>query len=265
MSRVICSHILCEGSAKDFASVKELVQHIRQSHAELITKGGGVKLPIPNRMDGILDLNYSPFEDDVIIMGRGGTGKSFLLRNLFLGHAKYPIWVWDFRWTYSDLSQLGFRVTHSLLELPYGRAVYQPERSDVETFDLFCQKADSWTNLVVAVEEAHLFTGKYSFKSAGFENLVKAGRPKGISLITITRRPQQLHNDILSDADHIFCFTLELPNDVLYVKKWIGAQVELLLAPEYRTVPQLKGLPQLTEHSFVYKAVKEGRTDMGRL
>lgn len=242
-----------------YATNRDFIAHLRTAHAELLTKNGGVRLP------NILDFHYRPFEEDVLIMGAGGTGKTYLLSNLFLQNATYPLWLWDFRWQYGSLARVGFHIAHFPYELPYGRAVLQPHSSDLDTFDAFCSRAESLTNLVVAIEEAHLFTTKFSFKSKGFERIIKAGRPKGISWVCITRRPQQLHNDILSDADHIFCFRLELPNDILYVSKWLGQEVQLHLDPKYRTVPQLKGQPQLPPHSFVYKSVPESRTDVGKL
>ena len=179
---------------------------------------------------------------------------------------KIPCWVWDARHQYSELSE-DFEIVHSIKELPYTKAILQPDSTDLETFDQFCKKALSWNNLVVVVEEAHLYSGKYKIKSKGFAEIVNAGRPLGISFIAITRRPQQIHNDILSDAEHIFCFDVELPTDVEYMTKWIGQEVQLFLAPEQRKIEGFGYGSQgrLAPHSFVYRNIKDGSTEIGRL
>lgn len=209
----------------------------------------------------MLHFRYSPFEDDVLLMGRGGTGKTHLLRKAILPSLKNVAWwLYDTRHQYGDVAE----ATHTIADLPYGQAVYQPYEASDTDFEAFCAKANTWSNLVVAVEEAHLFVGKYKIRSKSFEHIIKAGRPKGVTWIVITRRPQMLHNDILSDAEHIFCFELELPSDLLYVQKWIGEEVQLFLPPDRRMVEALRSQPVLPEHSFVYKRI-DAKAEVGRL
>lgn len=213
-----------------------------------------------------MTFHYRPFEDDVLLVGKGGSGKSYYLKHMILESCTYPLWLWDHRHQYGDLAAKGFTVTHGIEELPYGRAIYQPYNLSAESFDRFCAKADSWSNLVVAVEEAHLFTGKFKFYSESFGNIVRSGRPKGVTWIVISRRPQDVHNSILGDAEHIFCFEMELPSDVDYMRKWVGSEVELFVDSEDRPTPSMRnGQPRLPPHSFVHKDVNTGTVEIGRI
>jgi hypothetical protein len=213
-----------------------------------------------------LKIRYRPYEEDILISGKGGSGKTYLVLNGLMKAARYNCWVWDYRWQYDRLRYEGFLITHDLPSLPYGRAVYQPRDKSVSAFDAFCAKADSWNNLVIVIEEAHRYAGKYKIRSDSFAAIVNAGRPHGVTWICITRRPQQLHNDILADADHVFVFEHDLPGDIKYLQTWVGAEVQLLLPPEQRTVyGWFKDQPRLPEHSFVYKNLSTGEIQVGRL
>jgi hypothetical protein len=208
-----------------------------------------------------MKFSYDPLDEDVLIFGKGGTGKSHALQNLVLNSIKRePWWLFDGDWRDSVS---GARVVHNVKDLPYGQAILQPHDKSLATFDDFCKKADSWSNLVVAVEEAHLYTGKYKIKSPYFEKIIKAGRPKGISFVCISRRPQMIHNDILSDGDHIFCFAMELTSDYEYMEEWVGEKIWLLRAPEQRK--KLKNEPATKEHTGLYYNTRSGESSLFRL
>lgn len=212
-----------------------------------------------------MTFNYRPMEDDVLFVGKGGSGKSFYLKHMILEHCDYPLWLWDHRHQYTDLAQRGFAVSHDLRELPYGRAVYQPFNLSTDHFDEFCAKADTWSNLVVAVEETHLFVGKYKMPPH-FGSIVRSGRPKGVTWIVVTRRPQDCHNSILGDAEHIFCFEMELPNDIDFMKKWVGKEIELFRDSQDRQDPMMRnGSPRLPPHSFVHKDINTGEVEIGKI
>ena len=212
-----------------------------------------------------MQFNYDPLDEDIAIFGKGGSGKSHAMRELILKSIKRePYWLFDGDWRYVGRDGIAqVPIVHEVKDLPYGQAIFQPYDKSLVTFDDYCKKAFSWSNMVVAVEEAHLYTGKFKIKSPYFERVVKAGRPKGISFVIIARRPQMIHNDVLSDADHIFCFSMELTSDYEFMAKWIGDKVWLLRPPDQRK--KLRDQPAQPAHTGVYYETKTGRSELFRL
>jgi hypothetical protein len=196
-------------------------------------------------------FDYEPFEQDVLLVGMGGSGKSYCLNKLFVNALPVPFVAWDSQWT---LSNPEIETVHEVKDVPYGRSILQPYNKSSSTFDSLCEKIYSWQNIVLIVDEAHEHTGKFKFKSEYFGLIANAGRPKGISLVTATRRPQQLHNDLLSNVKHIFCFKIDIQGDIEYMEKWVGSIVERFLPdPRRRKSAWEKNEPTIPDYHAVYR------------
>ena len=100
------------------------------------------------------------------------------------------------------------------------------------------------------IDEAHMFVSKMRILKA-YNNLILSGRPRGISVISISSRPANLPNNALTNARHSFAFRLNLESDVKFLESWLGSQAWELLPPDQRK----KNLdaPQIEEHSFYYR------------
>jgi len=87
--------------------------------------------------------------------------------------------------------------------------------------------------LYLVLEEAHEFAPK---ERAGIANenmsvyfakkLATAGRSKGIRLILVTQRTQQLHNALLGSCDTVVAHRLTAPADQGPVKEWLKAHFD---------------------------------------
>ncbi len=216
------------------------------------------------------NFKYQPFEHDITMIGEGGTGKTYLAEKLLINQAlrNIPLAVWDpqdeFGTKHGKLD--GVEIVRSVEEVPYGRSICKPESKSPELFDKWCAKINSWTNIVCIVDEAHFFVGKFKIKSQNFREIILGGRPRGITYVAIGRRPADIHNSILSDAEHIFCFYMDLPTDVAYMAKWIGPQVWKFQPQENRptTLPEsIRNAPMLPPHWFLHKD-KLGNFDIAK-
>lgn len=226
-----------------------------------------------------VSISYDPWDQHAVVFGKSGTGKTFLLKNKLMrdiGRSHVAAcWVWDSQGQYADLAKYGFTVTRSLSDLPYGKVVVQPQSISDEDFNDVCERAFNIRNIVIVVEEAHFYVGKYTIRSKAFNEIVKGGRPRGVTYIAVTIRPQDVHNTVITQASHRFCFALEVPTDYDYLYRWFGPKTELLKPPlirdrrrlahipEVRRDPSLADLP-LPDHSFVYRD-PVGNVEVGRL
>jgi hypothetical protein len=204
-----------------------------------------------NKM-GFYDIfDYSVYDDDIVIVGGGGGGKTFLWLKLIIDpllKRGIKVKVWDHQWQ-AQRYLFNPPIVHSLAEIPYGGSVvYQPHDLSLPEFDRFVKVASREQNFVLAVDEASNFTSKNKISSPAWAHCIDSGRPVGITNVVVSRRPQQLHNNILGGNanKHLFIMRSKilLPGDLDFFKKWVGP-----------TIYELNNKP---EHSFLYVNMKSG-------
>jgi len=101
--------------------------------------------------------------------------------------------------------------------------VYKPsDATNVEEFDRICKRVWNRGRMIFAIESIDFFTAPKKPLSPYFKLLVHWGRRKKIGLIMTTRRIADVHKSPCSQAHHWFCFYTFLPNDVKYMKEFIG-------------------------------------------
>jgi hypothetical protein len=223
----------------------------------------------------LFNFQFSPFEDSVLFIGRGFSGKSYALDNLVLKtlegyrRAPYsnglPYWLFDAR---SQHRRPGIFTTKFLSDLKYGQCIFQPDDTSPEMFEAFCKKARQFPNLNIVVEEAHIYVRKFGFNSSSFKEIVFADRNHGRNWIALAQRPQDIHNSLLNNANHIFCFAMEAPNDVKYMRDWLGCKAELFRQPQDRSTQckkPLKGIPMLPNFWGLHKDVMRGFVEVDKV
>ena len=116
--------------------------------------------------------------------------------------------------------------------------------------------------MVAIIDETHQYVSKMGICKP-YNDLILSGRPRGISVISISSRPANLPNNALTNARHIFAFRLNLQSDVEFLQSWLGDQAWELLPKEQRK----KNLdaPELPEHSFYYRDTEKGAGMVGKI
>jgi hypothetical protein len=127
---------------------------------------------------------------------------------------------------------------------------YWPEGFDEEEFGEVSWICLKHGNMLYAVEEANTFASKTKIEPR-FQRCINWGRMEGLGVVVISPRCSNLHNDCIAQANHVFLFKTQLPNDL----QWLGGFVP----PD-----ALKELPTLEEHekgnsSFIYWNRREWR------
>jgi len=173
------------------------------------------------------EINLSS-SDRIMIVGVTGTGKSVLLRHLLKIYRTQIIKtiIYDSQHQHGDLE----RKNQAL--------VYQPEEvDDVEEFEKICKMVDKRSHVVFAIENIDFYSTPQKPQSPTFKRLVHLGRMKGIGLVMTTRRIADVHKSPCSQVKHWFIFRTFLPNDIEYLRKFVGTTADQAMnLPDYHFI-----------------------------
>jgi len=208
----------------------------------------------PSVESGKLNLNFQAYNEDLVICGSKGSGKSYLANELLKSFNNITCIVWDYNFQFHDARSMLFHSLEDLLEVydkaKRGRYILQPYDKSQKAFENLCDAVFERGNCVLFLDELHLFTSKQSIIKP-FQNLILSGRPRGVSVISISTRPAQIPNAVLSNASHVFCFRLNIESDVKFLESWMGSEVWQLMPVDKRQ--KMKDAPVLPEHTFYYR------------
>ena len=177
----------------------------------------------------------------VTITGVRGSGKSYLLKKIISKNNCFL--VYDVMHEHNiegatiikDLSVLGFHLGKG-----HKKLIYRPQEISTEEFDWICNAVYRLGNRTLFVEEANRVIQNMKI-SKGASQLVDLGRHRNVGLVCITRRIALLDKLPVSQSEHLIVFKTILPNDIKYLKEFIGEIAE--------TVPSLKDYNFLYHHN----------------
>lgn len=193
------------------------------------------------------DFNYSPFEEDIGIVGMKGSGKSTRAKMILSSLHNIPYWIFD----YSSVFDKYGLVVHEVKDLQYGQYIFRPKNKGYETFVAFCNKAFfEMRNLVLVFDELHQYVTKQRACQELYQ-IVLSGRNNGLSSIFITTRPASIPNWILTNLEHVFAYRLNLQSDIIWLRDFIGNEAWQLLPQDKRRL--LQNEPELGKFGFIYR------------
>lgn len=204
-------------------------------------------------------FNYSPFQDDILIIGGKGEGKTEEGKKILTTIPNIPYWIWD----YSNKFQGFGNLVHRVQDLQYGQYVIQATDKSKENYGRFLNKAfteigDRIANLVVITDELHQYTNKNEIFQPLY-HLILSGRNKGISSIFMTTRTHSVPNYILTNIEHLFAFRLKLQSDIEWLESYVGTEAQLLLPKDKRKkffiAPE--DIDILPKYSYIYRNMAE--------
>ena len=160
-------------------------------------------------------------------------------------------------------------VFHDLTELlkvydgaKRGHYILQPHDNSENTFRRFNAEAFKRGNLVIIEDEIHNFCTKQKMIKE-FNQVILSGRPRGISVISISSRPASCPNHVLSNTKHVFAFKLNLESDLKFLESFLGRDVWILMPQDKRK--RLQDEPQLEDHSFYYRDMDKDHGVIGKV
>ena len=213
----------------------------------------------------MLEWDFTAFNEDCVIVGMKGGGKTYLANEILHSLKNIPVIVFDFNWGFHDSRAVGVHKLQEVFKIydeMKGHIIFQPYDKSKLVFESFCGEIFKRSNLVTIIDETHQYTSKQGICKP-YNDLILSGRPRGISVISISSRPANLPNNALTNARHIFAFRLNLQSDVEFLESWLGSQAWELLPKEQRKKNQEQ--PEIEQFSFYYRDTQKGAGMVGKV
>lgn len=199
-------------------------------------------------------FNYSPFDEDVVIVGGKGRGKSERAKWLKATQIpNIPSIMYDYNNIFSNFGTIARRPS----EIFRGDVIYQGLDRTMKGFVEFCNRvfygsqSGELANMVLFVDELHQYYKNKQTVVPEFENIVATARNYGISGVYLSTRPAAIPNTVLSNAQHCFAYGLANEGDISWLHGYIGEKAWLLVPPDKRK--KLTDEKMLTKHSCIYR------------
>jgi len=213
-----------------------------------------------------INFNFIAYEEKILIVGASGSGKTYLANTLMKSLNGISVWVYDPNYQFHSSRAMVFHDLDELLKVydsaKRGHYILQPHDGTEHTFRRFNAEAFKRGNLVLIEDEIHNHLTKMRVLKE-FNQVILSGRPRGISVISISSRPASCPNHILSNSKHVFSFKLNLESDIKFLEGFLGSDVWILMPPDKRS--KLKDQPTLPEHTFFYRDMDTDRGVIGKV
>ena len=222
----------------------------------------------PTRFEqsGGLDFDFIAYEEKILIVGASGSGKTYLANTLMKSLNGISVWVYDPNYQFHSSRAMVFHDLDELLKVydsaKRGHYILQPYDGTEHTFRRFNAEAFKRGNLVLIEDEIHNHLTKMRVLKE-FNQVILSGRPRGISVISISSRPASCPNHILSNSKHVFAFKLNLESDVKFLEGFLGEDVWILMPKDKRH--KLKDEAELPEHTFFYRDMDKSEGVIGKV
>ena len=213
-----------------------------------------------------LDFNFIAYEEKITIVGASGSGKSYLANEIMKSLHGVSVWVYDFNFQFHSSKAIVFNDLDKLLEVydtaKRGHYILQPHDNSEETFKRFNAEAFKRGNLCLVEDEVHTWLSKQRVIKE-FNQVILSGRPRGISVISISSRPASLPNNVLSNSKHVFAFKLNLESDIKFLEGFLGSDVWILMPKDKRH--KLQDEAELPDFTFFYRDMDTSQGRLGKI
>jgi len=153
--------------------------------------------------------------DRIFVCGKTGSGKSYFIKNEFLPRIERFIF-YDPKHQHDDIN--GVLVTNpadlqNAINEGHRAIVYRPFLVNDDEWNEICRIIYLTGNIWLIADEIsyHVDSNKMT---AWHKVLMTTGRTRGIGVLNCSQKPQHtVHNIILSETEHYFCFFLLLEGD----------------------------------------------------
>lgn len=163
----------------------------------------------------------------VVVLGSKGQGKSFRIKR---GLSRVPQWVaWDFKGEYADAAKgvAGTRLWTDLVDWREHLLNGGDVRREVfvcprRQFPAWCRWVSETGDLLVVIEELNRYCGS-GRPIPELLDLFDRSRHSRVDLVCAAPRLAGISKDLVHQADEVVTAQVSEPNDVAYLREWIGS------------------------------------------
>jgi len=172
------------------------------------------------------DIDYNPLKENVSVIGAAQVGKTeFCKKQVQMLHAAgFNVLVYSPHPSFIEVSPQSVKRTINSLT-GKGLEIYFPLENSKRDFDFFMQTCYHFTELVVVIDELHNYCKKQSSEPS-LDLFMRNCNNKNMGYVAIFQAPAEVPSFVLRNSMHRYCFYLDLPTDIEYMKKWLGPSVE---------------------------------------
>jgi len=173
----------------------------------------------------------------MFVSGKRRFGKSVFVKEEIWNHVSNVVFH-DRKWEHAILAQdPAVNLMHTLEELTtfhdkhLHKILYQPYNSSLADFDNLCQHLFKWGNYLLIVDEAAAYTSP-QFIPHWMGEIIRMGTIRGVGIVSLSQRPRDAHNSLISEADIIVSFRLQLETDCQKLAQVVGPEAYKLTTVE---------------------------------
>lgn len=162
--------------------------------------------------------------DKISVMGNSGEGKSVLFRQIVEQLLKQgvPVVLYDSEHEFKDQA----------MNIYPNLRIYKPthanEPDNIQEFDRLCGTVYDMQNVFLAVNSIDFYTDPKRPVPMNFKKIIHWGRKRKIGYMVDSRRPADVHKDVVALCHHWFLFHCYIDNDIKWLKKFVGRQADEL-------------------------------------
>lgn len=174
--------------------------------------------------------------EHVFVAGRTGSGKTFLVKK-YLENSKLPVYVLDIKKTLKWLKGGDVLYTERLNEAISSnkkKIIYQPKWEEMEDkfYNEFFKKVYEKGEAVLWIDELMGVGNAIKFPNY-YKACLTRGRELGVSVWSCTQRPAMIPIISMSEATHLFIFSLNMIKDRQRISEIAGHREFLKIPGKY--------------------------------
>jgi len=170
-------------------------------------------------------INWNPLKENTSFIGAAQVGKTELAKKVtkMLSSIGYNVTVYAPHESFLEVDPMC--VVRTLSELRgKGLQIYYPYENSWDDFNKFCYLMYSMKNQVVIWEELHNFSEATRWPT-GLSMFARNCNNRNSGYMAIFQTPTEVPKFIIRNSMHRFCFYLDVPTDIDYMKRYIGTEV----------------------------------------
>ena len=219
----------------------------------------------------MIDFNWVVHQENIAILGMQGSGKTTKAKEILDAIPDVPRLIISPQKPLEHYGSYGEEI-NKVSDIINGSAQVWTGDFSISTSErIFAILMARCSDMVLVLDDAHEFSSKQRMPPQ-FSRLVQSGRNRGICGIYLTPSPNLLNNQILQSSQHIFCYKMQMFNQIEWIQKnYFGNDSQVLL-PRDRRNPKLQLSEKISEisesfdvlpkYSYLYRAFYDSENQL---